>query len=182
MKFKNENGAIFSPDGLDFCGVHGAFPCKECPMYKHVRPGYDTCKEFAQRNPEKAALIMGYELVMDENDSISEFHPNADAVEMDEFERLFEEQVQRSREVLCQKEKEYATDDKFHTFRVAGALQGITMRQALAGMMAKHTASVYDMCCSKQKYSLELWQEKITDHISYLFILNAMIRSEEGEQ
>ena len=93
-----------------------------------------------------------------------------------EFERIFEEQVERSRIVLVNKASEYATEDRLHNFRVAAALEGKTPEQALAGMMAKHTVSVYDMAESGQAYPIELWQEKITDHINYLFLLNAIVR------
>ena len=93
-----------------------------------------------------------------------------------EFERLFEEQVERSRIVLVNKASEYATEDRLHNFKVAAALEGKTPEQALAGMMAKHTVSVYDMAESGQPYPIELWQEKITDHINYLFLLNAIVR------
>ena len=92
-----------------------------------------------------------------------------------EFERIFEEQVERSRIVLVNKASEYATEDRLHNFKVAAALEGKTPEQALAGMMAKHTVSVYDMAESGQPYPIELWQEKITDHINYLFLLNAIV-------
>lgn len=93
-----------------------------------------------------------------------------------EFERIFEEQVERSRSVLISKAKEYATEDRLHNFKAAAALEGKTPEQALAGMMAKHTVSVYDMAESGLAYPIELWQEKITDHINYLFLLNAIVR------
>ena len=93
-----------------------------------------------------------------------------------EFERIFEEQVERSRIVLVNKASEYATEDRLHNFKVAAALEGKTPEQALAGMMAKHTVSVYDMAESGQPYPIELWQEKITDHINYLLLLNAIVR------
>ena len=93
-----------------------------------------------------------------------------------EFERIFEEQVERSRIVLVNKASEYATEDRLHNFRVAAALEGKTPEQALAGMMAKHTVSVYDMAESGLAYPIDLWQEKITDHINYLFLLNAIVR------
>ena len=92
------------------------------------------------------------------------------------FERLFEDQVNRSRSVLVSKAKEYATEDRLHNFKVAAALEGKSPAQALAGMMAKHTVSVYDMAESGEEYPMELWQEKITDHINYLFLLNAIVR------
>ena len=93
-----------------------------------------------------------------------------------ELERLFEEQVERSRIVLVNKAGEHATEDRLHNFKVAAALEGKTPEQALAGMMAKHTVSVYDMAESGLAYPMELWQEKITDHINYLFLLNAIVR------
>ena len=93
-----------------------------------------------------------------------------------EFERIFEEQVERSRMVLVNKASEYATEDQLHNFKVAAALESKTPEQALTGMMAKHTVSVYDMAESGLAYPIELWQEKITDHINYLFLLNAIVR------
>lgn len=94
------------------------------------------------------------------------------------FNQLFAEQVERSERVLVHKAKEYATDDRLHNFKVAAALEGCTPAKALAGMMAKHTISIYDMCESEEWYPVELWEEKITDHINYLLLLNAIIREE----
>ena len=97
------------------------------------------------------------------------------------FERLFKEQNQRSENILCGKAKEYAMDDeRLHNFKIAAALQGLTPIQALAGMMAKHTISIYDMCWSEEEYPIELWAEKITDHINYLHLLNALVREKEA--
>lgn len=94
------------------------------------------------------------------------------------FNQLFAEQVERSERVLVHKAKEYATEDRLHNFKVAAALEGCTPEKALAGMMAKHTISIYDMCESGEWYPIELWEEKITDHINYLLLLNAIIRED----
>lgn len=77
------------------------------------------------------------------------------------------------------KAKEYATEDRLHNFRVAAVLQRVSAKDALAGMMAKHTVSVYDMCGSEETFSQELWDEKITDSINYLLLLRALIQEEE---
>lgn len=92
------------------------------------------------------------------------------------FDALLEEQIDRSRNILSNKATEYATSDRLHNFRVAAQLRGCTTEQALAGMMAKHTVSIYDMCESGEMYPIELWQEKITDSINYLLLLNAVVR------
>lgn len=89
-----------------------------------------------------------------------------------------EKAIERAKQVLLAKKNEYATADHFHNFRVAAALQGKPMKEALSGMMAKHTVSVYDMCCSGKTYPMEMWDEKITDHINYLLILRALIDME----
>ena len=94
------------------------------------------------------------------------------------FERLLDEQLEQCRSVLCSKAAEYATEDRLHNFKVAAAVQGNDPKQALAGMMAKHTVSAYDMCASGTDYPMELWQEKITDSINYRLLLNALVRDE----
>lgn len=97
------------------------------------------------------------------------------------FNKVTQEQIERSINVLCNKAKEYATTDRLHNFKVAAALQNKSPTQALAGMMAKHTVSVYDMCWSGEKYPTALWEEKITDSINYLLLLNALVREDDGE-
>ena len=54
-----------------------------------------------------------------------------------------------------------------------------TPQRALVGMMAKHIVSLYDMCYAKNAtFKKELWYEKITDSLNYLFLLAAIIREE----
>ena len=97
-----------------------------------------------------------------------------------EFEQVVNDQLSQCTDVLIAKAKEYAEDgDRLHNFKVAAALEGVKPRQALAGMMAKHTVSVYDMCMSGKSYSMDMWNEKITDHMNYLLLLKAMLTEEE---
>ena len=92
------------------------------------------------------------------------------------FNHIFEYQMGKVESTLVKKGDEYATEDRLHNFRVAATMQGTSLKQALAGMMAKHTASVYDMCSSNEEFDLDKWDEKITDHINYLFLLAAVVR------
>lgn len=80
---------------------------------------------------------------------------------------------------LNSKAKEYATSDRLHNFKVAATLQGVTPTQALGGMMAKHTISIYDMIESGEEYSSTMWDEKIGDHINYLILLKALISEDK---
>lgn len=97
----------------------------------------------------------------------------------EKFNAIAEEQLAYCARLLGVKNTEYhGEDDRLHTFKSAAVMEGTTPKQALAGMMAKHTISIYDMC-KEGEYPTEKWTEKITDHINYLLLLKAMIIEEE---
>lgn len=100
----------------------------------------------------------------------------------EEFEKIIGTAISRCIDTLQVKQSEYATEDRLHNFNVAARLLGCTPHTALAGMMAKHTVSVYDLIQRHEKdehIPIELWREKIGDSINYLLLLTAMV---EGEQ
>jgi len=99
-----------------------------------------------------------------------------------QFNTIIEEQQKRCTDILVTKAKEYATADRLHNFKVAAELQMTTPFNALAGMLAKHTVSIYDMCRSGEYYPQEMWDEKITDHINYLLLLKALTVEEAGRR
>lgn len=101
----------------------------------------------------------------------------------DNFNKLVNDQLEYCKALLCKKGKEYDSDsdDRFHAFKVAAELQHETPRQALAGMMAKHTTSIYDLIRSGSP-DMAIWEEKITDHINYLLLLKGLIMDEYGGQ
>lgn len=99
-----------------------------------------------------------------------------------EFHLVFEKQIGRCARVLQKKSKEYTGDspDRLSAFKVAAAMQGCKPERALAGMLAKHIVSLYDMCyADKEVFALEVWDEKITDIQNYMFLLRAIV--EEGQ-
>jgi hypothetical protein len=95
----------------------------------------------------------------------------------DQFTEVVQEQITRCLTTLDCKNNEYGTEDRLHNFKVAAVLQDVIPTQALAGMMAKHTVSVYDMCRDGSR-DLALWNEKITDNINYLLLLRALVEEE----
>ena len=98
------------------------------------------------------------------------------------FNKVIREQIERCEATLCKKADEYATEDRLHNFKVAAGLQDCLPTTALAGMMAKHTVSVYDMIRGLEEgksYPAELWNEKITDSINYLLLLAAAVREND---
>ena len=101
-------------------------------------------------------------------------------MEHEDFAKIVASQQALCSDVLVDKARQYASGhDKLHNFKVAAAVEGVTVKQALAGMMAKHTVSIYDMCRSLEQYDEDVWNEKITDHLNYLLLLKAVVMEEK---
>jgi hypothetical protein len=103
-----------------------------------------------------------------------------------EINEIFDSTIKRSREVMCGKADEYVgKGDRLSNFKHAAHLQNLSLPAALGGMMAKHTISVYDMIYRYQngeRFSDDKWNEKITDHINYLILLQAVLAEERNNQ
>ena len=103
------------------------------------------------------------------------------------FEKVIDKQIEGCRRDLVHKAGEYAdaeADDRLHNFKAAAAVQGCTPVTALGGMMSKHTVSVYDLIRKQERgvaVSKELWDEKITDSINYLLLLQAALEEQRGD-
>lgn len=98
------------------------------------------------------------------------------------FMEIIHRQMGVCEDVLFDKGDEYAGEepDRLHNFKQAANVMGITPRQVLAGFMAKHTVSLYDMMMAENDFTPEKWTEKITDHINYLLILQCMLEDERA--
>lgn len=98
------------------------------------------------------------------------------------FNAIIQAQMDWCMNKLVAKAVEYSEDDdRLHNFRVTAALRDTDMRDAVAGMMAKHTVSVYDMCNAIDLDDLDQWDEKIGDSINYLLLLRAVVQEEYWE-
>ena len=101
------------------------------------------------------------------------------------FNEVLGSTINRCMDVLGVKSNEYATEDRLHNFKVAAELQNCTPITALAGMMAKHTVSVYDLIQRQEQgiaISKEMWEEKIGDSINYLILLSALVEEKFDEE
>ena len=107
------------------------------------------------------------------------FEKEGCSITQKEVNAVFDEQVKRCAGILQQKTKEYTGDDtdRLGAFKAAAALQHTTPERALAGMLAKHIVSLYDMCfADSASYEESVWDEKITDSLNYLFLLKAVVK------
>lgn len=105
-------------------------------------------------------------------------------MQTEEFNQIIENKIADIQKVLVKKAGEYAQGgDRLHNFKQAAHLQEVSLREALGGMMVKHTVSVYDMINSPETdYPQELWEEKIGDHLNYLLLLLAVVWEEKNAQ
>ena len=103
-----------------------------------------------------------------------------------EFEVVFNETIELCRGLMLNKNEEYARNsDKLHNFKQSGNFRNQRPEVALAGMMMKHTTSIYDYIddhVNKKIHSLEDWDEKIIDHINYLILLRAILFETEEQK
>lgn len=103
---------------------------------------------------------------------------------IDKFNELVNYIVEeRVKKVMCAKSTEYARgNDKLYNFKRSAEIDGITPVEALRGMDLKHRTSISDMLDDLnkgKKFSRELWEEKLTDHINYQILLWAVIAEVE---
>ena len=104
---------------------------------------------------------------------------------LERFNAAIDEQLELCRNLLIGKGKEYAPKsdrenqgDRLEHFKKAAALTGGNQKKALLGMFSKHIISICDMCSDSAGYTVDKWNEKITDSINYLLILKAMVTEE----
>lgn len=101
----------------------------------------------------------------------------------EEFDKVVNSELDYVKTLLCSKSKEYDFgQDRFHSFKVGGNLQGISQEKCLLGYLTKHIISIYDMCNEIENFSYEKFQEKVTDYINYGLLLLGMIAEEKQNE
>ncbi len=103
---------------------------------------------------------------------------------MKNFNQFLNGQLERIKEILSSKEKEYATEsNRLHNFDSAAALLGKTPEEALLGMMTKHIVSMVDLLQHPEKATKKLADEKLTDIQNYALLAQFMLyrRTEENK-
>lgn len=98
------------------------------------------------------------------------------------FNDILDAQIKRVQDVLVVKAAEYANEDRLANFKKVAQLRNQSLMQAIAGMMVKHTVSIYDMIDSDTSFEMDQWDEKLTDHINYLILLRAALMEDDIPQ
>jgi hypothetical protein len=95
-----------------------------------------------------------------------------------EFMKLTNEGHERSRRVLLQKAHEYATPsgNRLEQFYESSKLLDNTPTEALIYMATKHFTSISIMSKCPGEYTIEQWDEKLTDLRNYTYLMDALVR------
>jgi len=99
-------------------------------------------------------------------------------METKRFNQIVKSRLRVVSDTLVKKAGEYAnSDDRLHNFKIACLMNGeeTTQKQALQGMKLKHDVAVNDLIFDRCETSEYLINEKITDSICYLLLLEAML-------
>jgi len=95
------------------------------------------------------------------------------------FKVVMEDTFRRVKELSDAKAAEYAQGDSniLTAIEQAGGLLNVIPERALLGMVTKHFVSLANMskAATEASHSIEMWDEKILDVMSYMLLLRAKI-------
>ena len=98
----------------------------------------------------------------------------------EEFKKVVENRFRFISDLLISKSEEYSDGvDKLYNFKRAGQINKSTPERALWGFQLKHYTSLSDIIDNIDKGiypNTDKLQEKISDEISYLLLLEALIQ------
>jgi hypothetical protein len=99
------------------------------------------------------------------------------------FDKLVEARIEKIRVVLLAKGKEYALNsDRLENFVRGAELLHTTPARCCWAYLAKHLISIATMLESGKEFSAAVWDEKISDAVNYLVLLEACFQDARRTQ
>jgi hypothetical protein len=100
-------------------------------------------------------------------------------MDRDTFTQVVNDRFDKCKKMLTEKAELYAHGDRLSNFKKAANLSGCTPVYAAWGMAVKHVIALSDYIAELEDaklYPEDQWDEKITDIINYLILIEALIR------
>ena len=98
----------------------------------------------------------------------------------EKFNKIVEEFLEKTKATLIKKEDEYSLcEDRFAFFKREAQIAGVTPEKALYFCMLKHITSFIDMINTGDKYSQELWFDKLGDIVNYCILLYGLLEDDD---
>lgn len=98
---------------------------------------------------------------------------------IDRFNEVVKEFVDKTESTLIKKQDEYNLGkDRFEFFKRMAEIEGVTPEQALSHCVTKHITSFYDMVKSGDKFTKQLWMDKLGDITNYMILLYGLLEDD----
>lgn len=98
----------------------------------------------------------------------------------EEFEKIFDELINKCRDVLLKKNKEYSRNsNRFSAFDKAAEDYDMDVLKVWGILSDKGFSAIKKYCRNKELYSGESIENRILDAINYLLLLYGLIKREE---
>lgn len=98
-----------------------------------------------------------------------------------EFDNIIDAQLVNCRDILNEKFKEYQSgDDMLSNFNNIANMLDIEPITAWMGLWAKHVESIITLIQRGKNWPDSHWNEKITDCINYLLLLQCILRQQKN--
>ena len=95
------------------------------------------------------------------------------------FNEVVKDLTTQIKNTLIRKAGEYnLDDDRLSVFKHGAVMSKETPEQVLYGFLLKHLISQADMISTGEKYTKELWLEKITDIMNYNILLLGLLEDD----
>lgn len=95
------------------------------------------------------------------------------------FNEIVEEQTERIKKLLVKKGGEYSLEnDRLSNFKNGADISGWSNEKVLFGYQLKHITSYIDMINSGEKFSRDLWIEKLGDICCYNILLLGLLEDD----
>jgi len=97
----------------------------------------------------------------------------------EDFNKIVSDRQAACLKILDTRKSQYAPeDDRLSNFKTAAAFQNTTPESALLGMLSKHLVAISDFIRTQRfrEEDFTQWEEKITDSINYLHLLEALVQ------
>lgn len=92
------------------------------------------------------------------------------------FNDVVKEFLEKTESTLIKKQGEYNLgDDRMNFFKRMAEIEGVEPSQALLHCMSKHITSFVDMVQSGEKFTKELWFDKLGDITNYCILLYGLL-------
>ncbi len=97
----------------------------------------------------------------------------------EEFQRVVEQRLEKTRATLAAKADEYARADRLSNFKKIAAFRDKTPEEVCMALVAKHFAALDDFVADLDRGVVQpeaRWDEKVGDIVAYIILMESLVQ------